>query len=161
MNELNQLKDYRDDFAVQVVGWGIMEEADSRNQANVLQEPTLPVQSYEGCYLEEQNFFSKNLVPGLNFCAGDPKLGNYCRGSLTIEQTCILWLVGKVTCQGDSRGGFTIKRNGKWFLRGVVSFGNSKIVQNNKRACGENVSSLFVDVTGYAWTGSFKRSKST
>jgi hypothetical protein len=40
-----------------------------------LQEASIPIQSYEDCYLSQKTFFSKHLKPGYNFCAGDPKLG--------------------------------------------------------------------------------------
>ena len=54
-----------------------------------------------------------------------------------------------MTCQGDSGGGFSVKRNNKWYLRGVVSFGISKSVEGVGMTCDEKYSSLFVDVTGY------------
>jgi secreted trypsin-like serine protease len=53
-----------------------------------------------------------------------------------------------VTCLGDSGGGFSVKRNNKWYLRGVVSFGISKLVKGVV-TCDEQYSTLFVDVTGY------------
>jgi len=39
---------------------------------NLLQEAELTVQNHSSCYLQEKNFFSKNLEPGVNFCAGKP-----------------------------------------------------------------------------------------
>jgi secreted trypsin-like serine protease len=53
-----------------------------------------------------------------------------------------------MACKGDSGGSFALKNKGKWYLRGVVSFGISKFIKK-VGTCHDNYSSLFVDVTGY------------
>jgi len=50
---------------------------------------------------------------------------------------------------GDSGGGFALEKDGKWFLRGVVSFGASKTVQGNKTTCDPKISALYVDLAEY------------
>jgi secreted trypsin-like serine protease len=52
---------------------------------------------------------------------------------------------------GDSGGGFAIEKNGRWFLRGVVSFGMVKVVKNsdgmNTIACDKKIPSIYLDLT--------------
>jgi len=58
-------------------------------------------------------------------------------------------IAGKGSCVGDSGGGFALKQGGKWFLRGVVSFGASKTVRGNKTTCDPQISALYVDLAEY------------
>jgi secreted trypsin-like serine protease len=46
---------------------------------------------------------------------------------------------------GDSGGGFAIKRDEKWYLRGVVSFGYIQKVDGNK-FCNGTMPSLYLDL---------------
>jgi len=57
--------------------------------------------------------------------------------------------VGVGSCVGDSGGGFALEKEGKWFLRGFVSFGASKTVQGNKTTCDARLSALYVDLGEY------------
>jgi len=54
-------------------------------------------------------------------------------------------------CIGDSGGGFAIKgREDRWFLRGVVSYGDSKESfkgDNSSKVCTLKLPSFYVDVT--------------
>lgn len=65
-------------------------------------------------------------TPGENFCAG--------------------YTNGTSTCQGDSGGGIAIKVNGRWFLRGIVSFG---VTRKGYVFCNPNTYSVFLDVAHY------------
>jgi secreted trypsin-like serine protease len=53
-------------------------------------------------------------------------------------------------CHGDSGGGFAIVRNLRWFLRGVVSFGNTKKRKTPEgkelSICNEKIPSLYLDL---------------
>lgn len=51
----------------QVNGWGLNAE---NLQPETLQKAVLPVRTYWDCYLENKDFFSLHLKPGINFCAG-------------------------------------------------------------------------------------------
>jgi secreted trypsin-like serine protease len=55
-------------------------------------------------------------------------------------------------CHGDSGGSFAIQRNtGKWYIRGVVSFGMVQtLIINNvaEKTCSEKSPSLFTDLAG-------------
>jgi len=57
-------------------------------------------------------------------------------------------LAGVGSCKGDSGGGFTLRKDGKWFLRGVVSFGASKTV-HNITTCDPKISALNVNLAEY------------
>jgi len=50
---------------------------------------------------------------------------------------------------GDSGGGFALEKGGKWFLRGVVSFGASKTVEENVTTCDPEIPALYVDLGEY------------
>jgi secreted trypsin-like serine protease len=72
--------------------------------SDTLQRADLPILPYEKCFQTGNDAtFWNRLIPGENFCAG--------------------YKNGTSTCQGDSGGGIAFKVNGRWFLRGIVSFG--------------------------------------
>jgi len=55
---------------------------------------------------------------------------------------------------GDSGGGFALKRRGKrWFLRGVVSYGDAVSFTNQwgleSKSCNDKIPSFYVDLAGY------------
>jgi len=58
-------------------------------------------------------------------------------------------IAGVGSCNGDSGGGFALEKDGKWFLRGVVSFGAMKIVNGNFTTCDLKLSALYVDLAEY------------
>jgi secreted trypsin-like serine protease len=62
---------------------------------------------------------------------------------------------GKSACVGDSGGGFAMIRGGRWYLRGVVSFGISKTSDSDAveaRMCDKDYPSLYADITsGMEW----------
>ncbi|XP_065336822.1 CLIP domain-containing serine protease B4-like [Cloeon dipterum] len=128
-NEDSSLDRVAGKYAV-VVGFGY---AANYSVPDILQEAQLPIKSHKDCYLtSDRNFFGKNLWPGDNFCAG--------------------YLNGTTTCNGDSGGSLSLKRIGRWFIRGIVSFGKSttvRIKDNDTRVCHPYYYSLFTDVATY------------
>ncbi|XP_065336868.1 coagulation factor IX-like isoform X2 [Cloeon dipterum] len=112
-----------------VVGYGLKE---NDNVPKKLQEAKLPIRSHKECYQQHRKFFAKYLYPGDNFCAG--------------------YANGTGTCKGDSGGSLAVEKNGRWFVRGIVSFGITKkvLVDNEEESfCMPNRYSLFVDVASY------------
>ncbi|XP_065334843.1 uncharacterized protein LOC135936089 isoform X2 [Cloeon dipterum] len=111
------------------VGFGIDE---SNTLPESLKEIQLPIKAYKNCYQKDQKFFGKHLKPGDNFCAG--------------------YTNGTSMCHGDSGGGLAIEKEGRWFIRGVTSFGkSSKISFNGTKlcVCNRNSFTLFSDVAHY------------
>ncbi|XP_059491026.1 uncharacterized protein LOC132205773 [Neocloeon triangulifer] len=113
----------------EVAGYGKTAE-DIR--ATVLQKVELNIASHRNCFLQQRQFFGKFLKPTMNFCAGKPNEA--------------------ATCIGDSGGGLTIYRDGRHYLRGVVSSGILKQAIINEKVetvCNPKYYSLFTDVTNY------------
>ncbi|XP_065335648.1 uncharacterized protein LOC135936674 isoform X6 [Cloeon dipterum] len=118
-----------------VVGFGLTA---NYSQATILQKAFIRIESHNECFFSNKRFFSKHLRPTQNFCAGFPHNGTN-------------------VCVGDSGGGLiiangTLVRNKRFYLRGVVSFGSSRIkkIDNvDQRVCDTNQFSLFVDITRY------------
>ncbi|XP_059474414.1 uncharacterized protein LOC132196046 isoform X2 [Neocloeon triangulifer] len=115
-----------------VVGWGLTSD---HSLANVLQEAEIKVVSYEECYESKRLFFSVNLHPRENFCAGFPQNRSG-------------------ACKGDSGGGFSMfdRDTQRHFLRGVVSLGRVRKVTKDKEellTCDPNFYALFTDVANY------------
>lgn len=52
---------------------------------------------------------------------------------------------GSGPCNGDSGGGFVMKRSGRWILRGIVSMSLS----SKEAQCDLNSFVVFVDVAKY------------
>ncbi|CAB3376963.1 Hypothetical predicted protein [Cloeon dipterum] len=112
-----------------VVGFGLNENNDLPKK---LQEAQLPIRSHGECYRQHRKFFAKYLYPGDNFCAG--------------------YSNGTTTCKGDSGGSLAVQKYGRWFIRGIVSFGiTKKVTVDDKQEsfCMPNRYSLFVDVASY------------
>jgi hypothetical protein len=63
-------------FFQQVVGWGYTDHKFTR--PDLLQVGKLKVLNHSECYLQEKQYFGKNLKPGVNFCAGGVKVNNTC-----------------------------------------------------------------------------------
>ncbi|XP_059487354.1 uncharacterized protein LOC132203537 [Neocloeon triangulifer] len=116
-----------------VVGWGLNSDA---VKSDILQESNLKVISYEDCYESRRRFFSLNLRPRENFCAGFPDSQ---RGA----------------CIGDGGGGFSLfnEKFQRHFLRGILGVGPTKKVTrangNVVKVCNPKLYSLFTDVTNY------------
>lgn len=53
---------------------------------------------------------------------------------------------GSGPCTGDSGGGFYLKRNGRWTIRGIVSAG---IVDSARKTCDLKQYVVFSDVAQY------------
>ncbi|XP_065346860.1 clotting factor B-like [Cloeon dipterum] len=108
------------------VGFGLV---DNHTRTDDLQEVRLPILTHKECYLSKRNFFAKYLRPGDNFCAG--------------------YTNGTTTCNGDSGGSLSVEKDGRWFIRGIVSFGMSKIVKfkgRNISLCHPYQYTLFADI---------------
>ncbi|XP_065335987.1 transmembrane protease serine 9-like [Cloeon dipterum] len=115
-----------------VIGFGITDS--NKTLPETLQEAKLQIRSHKVCYLSNRRFFQKYLKPGDNFCAG--------------------YTNGTTACHGDSGGSLSLEKNGRWFIRGIVSFGMSKKSANasggaQETVCNPNSYSLFTDVANY------------
>ncbi|XP_059486551.1 coagulation factor VII-like isoform X2 [Neocloeon triangulifer] len=112
-----------------LVGLGYTTETD---YPGILQEAQLKVVSNEDCYESSRSFFSYNLRPTKNFCAGFPE--NHTGA-----------------CNGDSGGGFVLEVRDRIFLRGVVNMGRLREAIDSDGAvtikCNLAYYSLFTDVT--------------
>ncbi|XP_065335192.1 uncharacterized protein LOC135936344 [Cloeon dipterum] len=111
------------------VGFGLV---DNHTRTDILQEARLPIRGHKECYLSSRRFFGKYLRPGDNFCAG--------------------FTNGTTVCNGDSGGSLSVKKDGRWFIRGIVSFGMSKKVMfegEERSFCHPNQYALFADVASY------------
>ncbi|KAF5281672.1 hypothetical protein FQR65_LT14602 [Abscondita terminalis] len=100
-----------------VVGWG--RDEFFNEYVPEPRELTMPVVSQEDCLRSDERFLK--LTSNRTFCAGSRK--------------------GSGACTGDSGGGFIMKRNGRWTLKGIVS---SALVDSNTRTCDKflfNISS--------------------
>ncbi|CAB3372658.1 Hypothetical predicted protein [Cloeon dipterum] len=88
-----------------VVGFGFTEKF---TKSNILQKAYLRIAPHEECFYSNKRFYSRNLRPTQNFCAGFPHNGTN-------------------ACNGDSGGGLLIAngpsaRKKRFYLRGVISF---------------------------------------
>ncbi|XP_065331517.1 uncharacterized protein LOC135933960 [Cloeon dipterum] len=121
------IDDIADETGV-VVGWGL---TDGYKRTQVLQRLDLTIRSNYDCFLQNRPFFSTHLKPGLNFCAGNSN--------------------GTNACNGDSGGGLMVRRGARWFLRGIVSFGKSKISEAfpDGPVCDPRYYSLFTDIAPF------------
>lgn len=86
-----------DDDLCFVTGWG--DTKNPNEEQNLLRQVSVPVYNQEECNKDYDGQITDNMV-----CAG------YAAG-------------GKDSCQGDSGGPFVCIKGGKWYLQGVVSFG--------------------------------------
>jgi secreted trypsin-like serine protease len=112
---------------LQVVGFGVRNFKPPIEMSDTLQRADLPIVPYEKCFQTGNDAtFWNRLIPGENFCAG--------------------YKNGTSTCQGDSGGGIAFQFNGRWFLRGIVSFGP---VRKGTEFCDPNNYSIFLDVAHY------------
>ncbi|CAB3376967.1 Hypothetical predicted protein [Cloeon dipterum] len=133
-NEDASLERVSESLAV-VIGFGITDS--NKSQPDTLQEAKLKIRSHKECYLSKRWFFHKHLKPGDNFCAGN------------IDNS-----TGTTACIGDSGGSLSLEKNGRWFIRGIVSFGMSKKSGNasggaQETVCNPESDSLFTDVANY------------
>jgi hypothetical protein len=105
-----------------VVGWG-RDETDSVMTAEPRQV-NIPVVSQEQCLRSAEAFAF--ITSSRTFCAGRRN--------------------GEGPCNGDSGSGFIMQRNGKWFLRGVVSISTYDSV---KQSCDLSNYVVFTDVSKF------------
>ncbi|XP_052566951.1 polyserase-2-like [Culex pipiens pallens] len=103
------------------IGWGVT-ETDMPSPA--LKKAELPVVDTFDCLDSDPLFFGNMIHKGM-FCAG--------RGN------------GTLVCNGDSGGGLFFRREGSWFLGGVVSFSK---VRDNRLCLAEGLAG-FANVTRY------------
>ncbi|XP_065335757.1 serine protease gd-like [Cloeon dipterum] len=112
-----------------VVGFGLVENYTLPDE---LQEARVPILAHKECYLSKRAFFGKYLRPGDNFCAG--------------------YTNGTTTCNGDAGGSLSVEKDGRWFIRGIASFGMSKRVEfegEERSLCHPNQYLLYTDVASY------------
>lgn len=81
-----------------VTGWGVSEDPRKYRQ-NLPKMITVPIQTNEQCFLETKDLVDLSSIR--TFCAG---LRN-----------------GSGVCHGDSGGGLSYKKDGTYFLKGIVS----------------------------------------
>ncbi|KAK4877774.1 hypothetical protein RN001_010280 [Aquatica leii] len=105
-----------------VVGWG--RDEFFNEYVPEPRELSMPVVSQEDCLRADERFLK--ITSNRTFCAGNRK--------------------GSGACTGDSGGGFIMKRNGRWTIRGIVS---SALVDSNTRTCDVNNYMVFSDVAKY------------
>ncbi|XP_065345912.1 uncharacterized protein LOC135943351 isoform X2 [Cloeon dipterum] len=118
-----------------VVGFGFTEQF---TKSSILQKAYLRIAPHEECFYTNKKFYSRNLRPTQNFCAGFPHNGTN-------------------ACNGDSGGGLLIAngpsaRKKRFYLRGVISFGPSQKKEKNNaeiRVCNPSKYALFLDITSY------------
>ncbi|XP_059488295.1 uncharacterized protein LOC132204067 isoform X2 [Neocloeon triangulifer] len=113
-----------------VVGWGLTYQ---HTQPDVLQKADITVVSYQQCFDSNKRFFSRNMRPRENFCAGIPQ--NEINA-----------------CSGDSGGGLTFydrEVSRRHVLRGVVSMGLMRKLSEDFRTCNPKFYALYTDVTNY------------
>ncbi|KAK5638711.1 hypothetical protein RI129_013006 [Pyrocoelia pectoralis] len=87
-------------------------------------EIKMPVVSQEDCLRADERFIQ--LTSNRTFCAG--------------------YRNGSGLCTGDSGGGFVMRHNGRWTLRGIVS---AALVDPSTRSCDVNNYMVFSDVVRY------------
>ena len=91
-------KPVKDETLATILGWGNL-SATGEEYPDKLQQVSLPVVSNSDCNIPYNNEITENML-----CAG-------------------LKEGGKDSCQGDSGGPLVINNNNKWYLAGVVSWG--------------------------------------
>ncbi|KXJ30165.1 Chymotrypsin-C [Exaiptasia diaphana] len=104
-----------------ITGWG--RTVGGGKTATILQQAEMPVSSHADCAKANKAIApvdEKSMV-----CAGYAKQGVHISG-----------------CQGDSGGPFVCEENGKWVLRGAVSWGNPKCL-------AESTYTVFARVSSY------------
>ncbi|KAG4072407.1 hypothetical protein HA402_004339 [Bradysia odoriphaga] len=116
-----------------VVGWG---HTESGQVSNALREAYMPVVDAFTCLESNPDLFGGFLSRG-NFCAGTRN--------------------GTSICTGDSGGSMTFEQNGRFFIRGIVSVGPSKLIYETKEiVCDPMQYVVFTDVLPYLpWIQSF------
>lgn len=96
---------YADGANFLVSGWGKTVGNDRRSSSDVLKQAILPNHDPASCFWGRWSKYESRINDGKLICAG--------------------WNDGSHgTCQGDSGGPLVKMVSGKWYLAGVVSFGN-------------------------------------
>ncbi|XP_063710167.1 serine protease gd-like [Culicoides brevitarsis] len=104
-----------------VVGWGRDETGVPTSKPNQIE---MPVVSNATCLESEPTY--QYLTSNRTFCAGRRD--------------------GSGPCNGDSGGGFLMKNNGKWYLRGIVS---TSLYDKETKSCDVRNFSVFTDVAKF------------
>lgn len=105
-----------------VIGWG--RDEFFNEYVPEPKEVKMPVVSQEECLRSDERFL--RITSNRTFCAGA--------------------LDGSGVCTGDSGGGFIMKQNGGWALRGIVS---AALTDSSTRSCDLNHFMVFTDVVMY------------
>ncbi|XP_065335821.1 uncharacterized protein LOC135936798 [Cloeon dipterum] len=112
-----------------VAGYGYFK---NYSHPETLQEAQIPIRSHLECYHSLRKYYGARLKPGDNFCAG--------------------YTNGTTVCNGDSGSSLSLEKDGRWFIRGIVSFAKSKKVKINgaeAKVCDPDAFPLFSDVAYY------------
>ncbi|GAB0097621.1 hypothetical protein DMENIID0001_132810 [Sergentomyia squamirostris] len=116
-------------FVGSIAGWGRDEEGNFYTE--LPRRAELPVVSDADCLRSNQAF--PKLTSEVTFCAGARN--------------------GSGPCSGDSGGGFLLKRNNKWTVRGIVSLA---LTDRETDSCNLNEYVIFTDiVTFIPWIETF------
>ncbi|XP_065334795.1 transmembrane protease serine 11D-like [Cloeon dipterum] len=115
--------------AALVAGYGYFKDY---SHPATLQEAEITIRSHLECYHSLRKYYGARLKPGDNFCAG--------------------YTNGTTVCNGDSGSSLSLEKDGRWFIRGIVSFAKSKKVKINgeeAEVCDPDAFPLFSDVAYY------------
>lgn len=104
-----------------VVGWGYDSKYEITSYPNKLE---IPIVSESECLRSDDAFIY--TTSNRTFCAGKKD--------------------GKAPCNGDSGGPFTLKENGRWYLRGIVSI---SLLDLDTRKCNLRQYVVFTDVVHF------------
>ncbi|CRK88880.1 CLUMA_CG002636, isoform A [Clunio marinus] len=106
-----------------VVGWGIIEDQLTSQHQLIPRQIELKIVTNEVCYEVEP---MANLISSRTFCA----IGEN----------------GSGPCKGDSGGGFFMKENSKWLIKGIVS--SSLVTEEGN--CDVESYSIFTDISKFS-----------
>ena len=114
-------------------GWGLTDE-NGKKATNILQHVSLPVLPWQNCFNSYGKFVDMNN--DIQFCAGNDKGQDACAGNSSVPYSIIRKYFLKITFHqtkhltkkksffpGDSGGPYIVKKSGRNFLIGIVSFG--------------------------------------
>lgn len=104
-----------------LVGWGRTETGDIATKAKVLE---VPIVSESECLRADPSF--AHITSNRTFCAGGRN--------------------GAGPCDGDSGGGLVLKRNNKWYLRGIISVA---LANQKTKICDTNSFVVYTDTAKF------------
>ncbi|XP_012149748.1 coagulation factor IX-like [Megachile rotundata] len=109
-----------------VAGFG---RTSTETRSSTLQSIQVPYRPISDCRSEGIKYQTTRFITSDKFCAG--------------------YTNGTSICDGDSGGGLVFKRNGVWYLGGIVSVSLHATLQNGVIVCDSNTLSLYTNVSQY------------